>query len=178
MALSERLLGGAVGALNAGGRVLRRAGIDRPAINRDALFAAARKRAGLTDIGDWPFEDPLDRLLNSYQTESRLTMLGRISVRELIVSLLENLLYMEQERKAVPSLVDEAIPAPVFIIGLPRTGTTLLHGLMSEDPENRVPRTWEVMYPSRFPNTPDGIAEARQLTATRLGWANRLAPQF
>jgi hypothetical protein len=158
--------------------VLRRAGIDRPAINRDALFAAARKRTGLTDFGDWPFEDPLDRLLRSYQTESRLTMLGRISVRELIVSLLENLLYMEQERKAVPSLVDEAIPAPAFIIGLPRTGTTLLHGLMSEDPENRVPRTWEVMYPSRFPNAPDGIVEARQLTATRLGWANRLAPQF
>lgn len=178
MAFSERLLGGAVGALNAGGRVLHRAGIDRPAISRDALFAAARKRAGLTDFGDWAFEEPIDRLLRSYETESRLTMLGRISARELIVSLLENLLYMEQEYKATPAIADEPIRAPAFIIGLPRTGTTLLHGLMSEDPENRVPRTWEVMYPSRFPNTPDGIAQARQLTATRLGWANRLAPQF
>jgi hypothetical protein len=178
MALSERLIGGAVGALNAGGRVLHRAGINRPSLSRDALFAAARKRAGLTDPGDWPLEDALDRLLRSYETESRLTTLGRISVRELVISLLENLLYMEQERKTVPSITDEAIAAPVFIIGLPRTGTTLLHGLMSEDPNNRVPRTWEVMYPSRFPNTAHGIAEARQLTATRLGWANRLAPQF
>jgi hypothetical protein len=178
MAFSERLLGGAVGALNAGGRVLSRAGIERPAISRDALLAAARKRAGLTDFGSWAFEEPLDRLLRSYRNESRLTTLGRISVRELIVSLLENLLYMEQERKAVPSIVDETIRAPAFIVGLPRTGTTLLHGLMSEDPDNRVPRTWEVMYPSRFPNTPNGIAQAKQLTATRLGWANRLAPQF
>jgi hypothetical protein len=85
---------------------------------------------------------------------------------------------MEQERKSVQSVSDESIRAPAFIIGLPRTGTTLLHGLMSVDPDNRVPRTWEVMYPSRFPNTPEGIAQARQLTATRLGWANRLAPQF
>jgi hypothetical protein len=178
MAFSERLLGGAVGALNAGGRVLHRAGIHRPALGREALFAAARKRAGLTDFGSWPFEDALDRLLHSYETESRLTTLGRISVRELVVSLLENLLYMEQERKAVPSISDESITSPAFIIGLPRTGTTLLHGLMSEDRANRVPRTWEVMYPSRFPNSPEGIAHARQLTETRLGWANRLAPQF
>jgi hypothetical protein len=178
MAFSERLLGGAVGALNAGGRALNRAGINRPALSRDALYSAARKRAGLHDFGDWPFEDALDRLLSAYETESRLTTLGRISVRELVVSLLENLLYMEAERKAAPFLANETISAPVFIIGLPRTGTTLLHGLMSEDPANRVPRTWEVMYPSRFPNTAEGIANARKLTETRLGWANRLAPQF
>jgi hypothetical protein len=66
----------------------------------------------------------------------------------------------------------------VFIIGLPRTGTTLLHGLMSEDPDNRVPRTWEVMFPATFPNTEQGIDSARKLTASRLAWANRLAPQF
>ena len=178
MGFSERLLGGAVGALNAGGRVLNRAGIKRPSLSRESLFAAARRRARLEDFGDWAFEEPLDRLLDAYENESRLTALGRITVRELVVSLLENLLYMEQERSANPSIVEEAITAPAFIIGLPRTGTTLLHGLMSEDPANRVPRTWEVMYPSRFPNSPDGIAKARQLTESRLGWANRLAPQF
>ena len=178
MGLSERLLGGAVGALNAGGRVLRRTGIERPSLDRDSLFAAARRRTGLDDFGDWAFEGALDQLLKSYATESRLTTLGRITVRELVVSLLENLLYMEQERKSSPAIADEPIASPTFIIGLPRTGTTLLHGLMSEDPANRVPRTWEVMYPSRFPNSPDGIARAKRLTATRLGWANRLAPQF
>ena len=178
MSLSERLLGGAVGALNAGGKVLRHAGIERPALDRDALFAAAKKRTGLSDFGAWAIDEPLNRLLESYRNESRLTALGRITVRELIVSLLENLLYMEQELKRTPQITDEAIIAPTFIIGLPRTGTTLLHGLMSEDPDNRVPLTWEVMYPARFPNTTDGIEQARRLTASRLGWANRLAPQF
>jgi hypothetical protein len=49
---------------------------------------------------------------------------------------------------------------------------------MSQDPENRVPLTWEVMYPARFANTAEGIERARRLTASRLGWADRLAPQF
>jgi hypothetical protein len=178
MGFSERLLGGAVGALNVSGRVLNRAGIRGPSLSKESLFAAARRRTGLHDFGDWAFDEPLDRLLASYESESRLTALGRITVRELVVSLLENLLYMEREIKAQPAIAEEPVDAPTFIIGLPRTGTTLLHGLMSEDPENRVPRTWEVMYPSRFPNTPEGMGKARQLTSTRLGWANRLAPQF
>lgn len=178
MGLSERLLGGAVGALNAGGRILRRAGFKHPPLERESLNESARRRTGLKDFGDWAFDEALARLLESYETESKLTTLGRISVRELVVSLLENLLYMERERKEIPTVADEPIAAPTFIIGLPRTGTTLLHGLLSEDPANRVPRTWEVMYPSRFPSTPEGIEQARRLTATRLGWANRLAPQF
>jgi hypothetical protein len=178
MSLSERLLGGAVGALNTGGRALRRVGVDGPALDRDALIRAACRRTGLTDFGDFAFDEPFDQLLDAYRTEARLTTLGRITVRELIISLLENLLYMQREFAQLPEIAVEPIAAPVFIIGLPRTGTTLLHGLMSEDPASRVPRTWEVMYPARFPSTPAGIERARRLTASRLAWANRLAPQF
>jgi hypothetical protein len=116
--------------------------------------------------------------MRAYAVEARLTTLGRVTVRELIVSLLESLLHLEAERARSPSIADRKIEAPVFIIGLPRTGTTLLHGLMSEDSDNRVPRTWEVMFPAAFPNTADGIEAARKLTASRLAWANRLAPQF
>jgi hypothetical protein len=178
MSFSERLLGAAVGALNMGGKALQRAGLERPTLKRDALFAAARRRTGLVDFGDWAIDEPLNRLIEAYETESRLTALGRITVRELLVSLLENLLYMEQELKRTPRIADQPVAAPTFIIGLPRTGTTLLHGLMSEDPHNRVPRTWEVMYPARFPNTRKGVDRARRMTASRLAWANRLAPQF
>jgi hypothetical protein len=116
--------------------------------------------------------------MRAYRNEAALTTLGRVTVRELIVSLLENLLHLEAERARTPAIADRRIESPVFIIGLPRTGTTLLHGLMSEDPDNRVPRTWEVMFPATFPNTEQGIDSARKLTASRLAWANRLAPQF
>src|SRR5690606_32894654 len=102
---------------------------------------------------------------------------GRITVRELVVSLLENLLLLERERAATPAIESARIAAPVFVVGLPRTGTTLLHGLLAEDPANRAPATWEVMYPAT-PAEPAAIERARRRTAVRLGWANRLAPEF
>jgi hypothetical protein len=178
MSFSQSCMKGVVGALNAGGSTLRRIGLDLPALELEPLLEAARQRTGLREFGDWDFIEPLQRLLASYRSEAALTTLGRVTVKELIVSLLENLLQLEAEYRRSPGIASIDIESPVFIIGLPRTGTTLLHGLMSEDSDNRVPRTWEVMYPARFPNDADGIAQARRLTASRLAWANRLAPKF
>lgn len=168
----------AVGVLNVGGKLLGGAGLNVPSLDRDALLRAAQRRARLDEFGDWPFFEPLERLLDSYRREAQLTLLGRITVRELIVSLLETLLHMEAQRSRSPEIESQRIEAPVFIVGLPRTGTTLLHGLMSEDPANRVPRTWEVMYPAGIPDSAGGDERARLRTASRLAWANRLAPEF
>ena len=178
MSFSQSCVSGAVAALNVGGRALRRLGANPPALDSQTLREAAIRRTGLTDFGAWSFDGPLLRLLDSYRREANLTMLGRLTVRELIVSLLENLLRLEAERARHPAVQEQRIDTPVFIIGLPRTGTTLLHGLMSEDPENRVPRTWEVMYPAASTATPDDIENARARTMGRLAWANRLAPEF
>ncbi|MBN1240490.1 MAG: sulfotransferase [Gammaproteobacteria bacterium] len=178
MDFSRNCVSAAVGALNTGGRALQRVGIDGPGLDLESLEHSAKRRADLADFGAWPFEDPLERLLEAYRRESRLTMLGRITVREMIVSLLENLLHLEADRARDPSIEQVPIAKPVFIIGLPRTGTTLLHGLMSRDSANRVPLTWEVMFPSRRDREPDRAAETRKRTASRLAWANRLAPEF
>jgi hypothetical protein len=178
MSISQTVLNGAVGTLNVTGKTLQRIGLELPRLDYDHLLHAARRRTGLYELGPWPIAEPLSRLLESYNKESHLTMLGRITVRELVVSLLENLLLLDAELDQDSRITEQRIEAPTFIIGLPRTGTTLLHGLMSVDPENRVPRTWEVMYPASFANDPAGIAGARDKTAARLAWANRLAPQF
>jgi len=177
MSFSQTCVGGAVRALNAGGRTLRRLGVEPPSLEAESLFRAAYRRAGCRDFGAWDFAAPLDRLLKSYRDEAALTTLGRITVRELMVSLLDNLLRMETERAANPTIEQQRIIAPVFIIGLPRTGTTHLHGLISEDPGNRAPLTWEVMYPAAARGATD-IAQARAQAGSRLGWANRLAPEF
>ena len=163
--------------LNLGGRTLRRIGVESPALDADSLHRAAYRRAGLRSYGSWDIAQPLERLLKSYRDEAALTTLGRITVRELVVSLLDNLLRMEAERSANPSIEQQRITAPVFIIGLPRTGTTHLHGLISQDPVNRAPLTWEVMYPAASPS-PAGVERARSQTGTRLNWADRLAPEF
>jgi len=178
MSVSQACVSGAVRALNASGRLLRSLGSDPPSLDGGSLRKAAIRRAGTSNFGDWPIEEPLERLLRSYCDEAALTTLGRITVRELIVSLLENLLRLEAERAADPSIERQRVEAPVFIIGLPRTGTTHLHGIVSADPANRAPSTWEVMFPSEYGRTPEGIAAARRRTGARLGWANRLAPEF
>ena len=167
-----------VGALNSGGKLLRSVGLDPPALDRESLERAARGRARLDDFGGWPLDEPLTRLLDSYRREACLTTLGRVTVRELIVSLLETLLHLEAERVRSPGIAGESIRAPVFVTGLPRTGTTLLHGLLSTDPATRAPLTWEVMYPGGFANDAAGIDRARRRTAVRLAWADRLAPEF
>jgi hypothetical protein len=163
--------------LNAGGRALRRLGAELPALDAESLHRAAQGRAGSSDYGPWDFAEPLERLLKSYHDEAKLTTLGRITVRELIVGLLDNLLRLEAERAANSAIERQRIEAPVFIIGLPRTGTTHLHGLLSEDLRNRAPATWEVMFPAT-PRTPEAIAHASAETRSRLDWANRLAPEF
>jgi hypothetical protein len=177
MTLSRACVRTAVRGLNLSGRTLRRLGLEPPSLDADSLHRAAYRRAALGNYGAWNFEEPLERLLKSYRDEAALTTLGRITVRELIVSLLDNLLRMEAERAANPSIEQQRIAAPVFIIGLPRTGTTHLHGLISEDPANRAPLTWEVMYPAASRSRAD-LDRARSRTATRLRWADRLAPEF
>jgi len=177
MSLSRSCVGGAVRALNAGGRTLRRFGVEPPSIDAESFFRAAYRRAGTSNFGSWDLAEPLERLLKSYRDEAKLTTLGRITVRELVVSLLDNLLRMEAERAAHPVIAQQRVVAPVFIIGLPRTGTTHLHNLISEDPDNRAPATWEVMYPAAT-RAPADVARARAQAGTRLDWANRLAPEF
>jgi len=177
MTFSQACVKTAVRGLNLGGRTLRRLGVERPALDLDSLHRAAYRRAGVSRYGSWDFAEPLERLLKSYRDEAALTTLGRITVRELIVSLLDNLLRMEAERAANPSIEQQRIAAPVFIVGLPRTGTTHLHGLISGDAANRAPLTWEVMYPAAS-RSADEIAHARSQTDARLGWADRFAPEF
>jgi hypothetical protein len=178
MSLVSIPLRAAVGTLNAAGQGLDALGVDVPKLESRELRKLARRRAGLEDFGAWPIDEPLERLLESYRAEAKLTMLGKLTVREMLVSLLENLLHLEDERRRQPAVTDESIVAPVFIVGLPRTGTTLLHGLMTEDPASRAPLTWEVMYPAGYPTEPDAIEVVRRRTAGRLEWANRLAPEF
>ena len=59
---------------------------------------------------------------------------------------------LEADRKRYPAIADEVIRHPLFVVGLPRTGSTLLHHLLAQDPGGRVARAWEVMEPSPPPD--------------------------
>src|SRR6185369_12715934 len=93
------------------------------------------------------FREPLRVLLDAFETEAELNMLGRVIARTDTVRLLQNRLRMADVLNHHPEISSGEIRQPIFIVGLPRTGTTILHELMAQDPANRVPMTWEVMFP-------------------------------
>ncbi len=120
----------------------------------DALLAeAGRRTGGLDDLGDSPFVEPLARFIDSLENEARLNDTGRIIARERILLHAVNRLGYVEDRKRFPEIAEQRIVKPVFIIGFPRTGTTILHDILAMDPDSRAPMTWETMFPSPPPQT-------------------------
>ena len=152
----------------------------RPLTTRD-LLNAAQRRTGLADFGDWDIEEPLGVLIKSYETESSLSPFGRMAARWDLLRFLSNLLQLREEERRNPAILDEKIERPIFITGLPRSGTSFLHELLCEDPGNLAVRCWEAIYPlplnSRGPAERD-IDRRRRKVARQLASFERIAPEI
>jgi hypothetical protein len=170
--LGLRLLNGVGGALQAAGLPLVR-------LDEASLLAEASRRARLDDFGDDGFRDPLRRLLASYESEARLTLLGRLIARRDAVRLLENRLHLVDTCRRHPEIAAAPVRAPIVVVGLPRTGTTVLHALLGQDPENRVPMTWEVMHPWPAPERATYDTDPRIAQVERhFAGVDRVIPGF
>lgn len=178
MRVADACLSTAVRAFNQGDRVLRGLGHGPPTLNPDRLLQSARRHIGLSDAGVEGIHDPMERLTEALEREAKLTLLGRLTVRRYLVSLLETALLLQRDRSLWPAVSEQRITAPAFIVGLPRTGTTLLHNLLVQDPETRAPRTWETMFPAGYAESPPALRRARWKACARLTLANRIAPDF
>lgn len=115
------------------------------------LIEEAEARTGLSDWGDFDITGPLEVLVNSVNTEAKLHERGEQASRERLAFVLGNSLRMIEDRKRWPQIAQEEIRAPIVIPGLPRSGTTVLLQLLSQDPANRSPLTWEILAPSPPP---------------------------
>lgn len=120
----------------------------------DAIVADARAAAGLTDFGDESFRVPMGVLLRSLDEEAQLTPIGRAVQRQRVVDLLVNRLRAEACFARHPEIRDEAIRAPIVIVGLPRTGTTLLHRTIASDPRLYAARWYECRHPAPLGDAP------------------------
>jgi hypothetical protein len=117
-------------------------------LESEALCTQARRRTGLKDFGDPPVEPGLSILVNSLEREADLHPVGRFLMRVHLLDLLETRLRLGQAwRRQLEVPEASVIQGPIFITGMPRSGSTFLHELLAEDQENRVPRVWEVMFP-------------------------------
>src|SRR5206468_1677155 len=130
-------------------------------------------------FGDPAFREPLERLLASIEAEARPTLIGRIAARHDLSGMLVNRLRIEHDRRQHPEIGDEEIRRPLVLTGLPRTGSTFLHGLLAQDPANRTPRHWELRSPSPPPERATYTTDPRIARAARdIRWFTRLAPRF
>lgn len=124
-----------------------RAGSRKRMFDADAMLAHVLAGARRTDFSDRSFVEPLRRLLDSCEREADLSAFGRYGFRLDVMRSLGNLLRFDAAEDADPALKHRAVESPLFVTGLPRSGTTFLHTLLAQDPENAVPRAWQLMYP-------------------------------
>lgn len=133
----------------------------------------AVKATGFSDFGDPSFREPLELLLESLRNEAMLTPFGRESAIDLLTSKLQARLRVVGAHARHPQIRAGRIESPIFIVGLPRTGSTLVHHLFGVDDRVRVPRRWELLRPWPAPET------ATYLTDFRIEAANReLMPSY
>lgn len=167
----------AIRAINGLGAALDRLGFPLPSLDERALIRAAERATGLDDFGDDHFRAGLARLLASLARDARLNTMGRIMARRTVLGYLENRLRLRDHRKSHPEIEAEPIRRPLFILGLPRTGTTVLFNLLAQDPANRAPLSWEVESPCPPPRAETFYSDPRIRAAERR-FANlhRLAP--
>lgn len=120
----------------------------------DAILAESIRRAdGRDDLGDGSefFLEGLGRFMDSLHSDARLNPTGEFIASERALLHTVNRLDYTADRALFPEIAGQRIEKPVFIIGMPRTGTTILHDILARDPANRAPLTWECMFPSPPP---------------------------
>ena len=115
------------------------------------LHASASKMTGLTDFGDPSYREGLQVLLESYAGEAGLTPLGSKISRVFLRGALVARLLSEAAWQQYPEHAEVAIERPVFVTGLPRTGTTALHRLLTADPAHQGLEMWLTEVPQPRP---------------------------
>ena len=174
-----------VRALNAGWGALQRLGIARPALTRESLLRSARRQSGLSDVGS-NFNDPvtqnsLRRLLESLDGEAQLHPFGRAIIRGSLVNSLVTRMRLEELSREHPEIPAMPVDRPVFIAGLARTGTTLLHRLLGCEARLRPLLSWEGLTPAPLagekakPGQPDPRVKRANVAERALRY---LAPEF
>ena len=146
----------------------------------DSLLAEASARTGgLDDFGPGDFREALAVLADALRDEARLSGQGRAVLREKLVAQLANRLVIEDYCKRHPEILEQEIDDPLVIVGLPRTGTTLLQRTLAVDPQFSKAQWWETRYPAPLPGEAveqpsQRIERARAEVAGMIGFLPQL----
>ncbi|MEZ5239942.1 MAG: sulfotransferase [Microthrixaceae bacterium] len=143
-------------------------------LDRDELIATAERSTGLSDFGGESWRPHFDVLGAALQSEAQLSVAGRLVARTELLRSLRQRLFLAEAWRNEPSILDEEIVAPVFVVGTGRSGTSILHELLALDPANRTPLTWELLHPGE---AGDGSDARRVGHDVHAFWAD-LRPEY
>lgn len=132
-------------------------------LDADDLLRRARAQTGLDDFGGESFQTPLRILTDALERDGGLHAFGRFAHRTQLLGLLVTRLRLEDLLRRRPEILAEPIEKPIVILGLPRTGTTILQRMLARDPGLRSLPYWEALSP-----LPEGDAAVAADPAPRL----------
>lgn len=163
--------------MNATVRGLRSVLPERP-LSVDRILEAARKKAGLTDFGGDEFLEPLGIAVDDFQNAAKLHPFGKLCIRTLLQTHAQNRLLIQAASQRHPQALQQSVDKPLYVIGMPRTGTTLLYNLLCQDPHARPLMIWESLHPVPTAREEQrGDTRPRQRRASRVvKLINHLAP--
>jgi hypothetical protein len=152
------------------------AGMDLPVLvplDADSLMEAATRATGLRDFGEPDWIEPFRVLTAALDAEAELNLTGRLMTRSDLLVFLQNRLRVEDCYRRNPLIEREEISEPLFIVGLPRSGTSILFELLAQDPVFAVPETWMLYF--SCPPPAQGTAQDLEARAAR---AHHLVTQW
>lgn len=117
----------------------------------DQLHDDAITATGLDDFGDDAYREGLEVLLSAYDETANLSEMGRLSCYAMMVNCLRARLLTVQGAKEGKDQKPTPLSRPLFIVGLPRTGTTILQALLAQDPANQGLEYWLGSFPQPRP---------------------------
>ncbi|MET9558398.1 sulfotransferase [Streptomyces sp. NPDC006645] len=157
-------------------RVLDPAGNRLWPVDPTKLANRARATTGLSDFGDLaPFEEPLEILCRSANQEAGLSVFGRLMVRQLLTRPMIHRLRLTDLAARRPEIFEKPVTAPVFVVGMPRSGTTFLHRTMARDHAWHHMPFWESLDPipaggTRPGSGPDPRVRAGERFVRAMNW--------
>ena len=163
--------------LNLASRILRGLGL-AGSFDEATILAAAKRRSRLKEFDDYDFWPAFREILRHVEA-APFTHFGRVNAQQSLIKAISNRLEINAYLTSHPEVRDYPLKRPIFILGFPRTGTTLLQNLMGLSPDRRTMQLWELVSP--VPVHPDPLRdETRRVRGAKalLSLAYLIAPEM
>lgn len=146
-------------------------------LDPDEMLATARASTELSEIGDDHWLETYRRRIESIDQEARTNLMGRLLTRAETIRVLQTRLRLLEAWRTRPEILEAPIEKPIFVLGAPRTGTTILLELLSLDPALRAPLSWEAQHPLSHGDAQDVATKQSYAEAEHDLWMD-LQPEF